>query len=191
MHGLPQRYFYMPNQLWRHKNHLLVIEALKRLKQRGLGVVVASTGKAADARNPGHPADVIEAVRESGLEQEMRFLGMVPYEHVMPLARASLALINPSLFEGWSTTVEEAKALGVPMLLSDIPLHREQAGTGAEYFDPHDADAAAMRIASAWENLPNAEHRQASEVGALAAYGKARQLFGLSFARAVAQMKIS
>jgi glycosyltransferase involved in cell wall biosynthesis len=41
--------------------------------------------------------------------------------------RASTALINPSLFEGWSTTVEEAKSTGTPMILSDLGVHREQA----------------------------------------------------------------
>ena len=40
---------------------------------------------------------------------------------------ASVALLNPSHFEGWSTTVEEARALGVPMLLSDLDVHLEQA----------------------------------------------------------------
>ncbi len=39
----------------------------------------------------------------------------------------STALINPSQFEGWSTTVEEAKSLGVKMLLSDLEVHKEQA----------------------------------------------------------------
>jgi len=189
LHGLPSRYFYMPNQLWRHKNHLLIVEALKLLKQQGLNVVIACTGKAADSRNPGHPQAVIDAVSACGLESELRFLGMVPYEHVMPLARGSLALINPSLFEGWSTTVEEAKALGVPMLLSNIPLHREQAGTNAHYFDPQNADAAAECIASAWKNLPDATHHQAAEGLALLAYGAARKKFSQEFILSVEKLK--
>ena len=57
----------------------------------------------------------------------------------MPLMQASTALLNPSLFEGWSTTVEEARAAGVPMLLSDLPVHREQAGELATYFDRNSA----------------------------------------------------
>jgi glycosyltransferase involved in cell wall biosynthesis len=189
LHGLPKRFFYMPNQLWRHKNHLLVIEALKLLQQRGIKVVVVSTGKAADARNPGYPTSVLNEVRKHGLEDSIRFLGMVPYDHVMPLARASLALINPSLFEGWSTTVEEAKALGVPLLLSDIPLHREQALQGASFFDPHSAESAADGIAAAWANLPDPSHHQACEMDALAAYSSARLEFAHHYASLVAVLK--
>ena len=46
-----------------------------------------------------------------------------------------IALINPSFFEGWSTTVEEAKSLGTKMILSNIKLHLEQA-KNALFFDP-------------------------------------------------------
>jgi hypothetical protein len=38
--------------------------------------------------------------------------------------------------EGWSTTVEEAKSLEGPLILSDIPVHRVQASTVADVFDP-------------------------------------------------------
>ncbi len=61
--------------------------------------------------------------------------------------RACTALINPSLSEGWSTTVEEAKSLGVPMLLSDLRVHREQAGDCAYYFDPEAAGQLASLMA--------------------------------------------
>jgi hypothetical protein len=50
----------------------------------------------------------------------------------------SIAIINPSYFEGWSTTVEEAKILDLKILLSDISVHREQNPEKAEYFSPDD-----------------------------------------------------
>ena len=185
-HDLPERFFYMPNQLWRHKNHWVVIEALRLLKLRGQSVVVACTGKAADSRNPEHPAQVLALAKQYGLENEFRFLGLVPYAHVMPLARATLALINPSLFEGWSTTVEEAKALGVPMLLSDISLHREQTEGLALYFDPHRAEEVAACLADAWIALPDATSRLGTEEQALLQYAQKRLAFAESFAETVA-----
>lgn len=180
-HDLPERFFYMPNQLWRHKNHLIVIEALRLLKQRGESVVVVCTGKAADSRNPEHPARVLALVKQYGLENEFRFLGLVPYEHVMPLARAALALINPSLFEGWSTTVEEAKGLGVPLLLSDIALHREQAGALAQYFDAGRAESVVECIATAWRELGEAQTRALEEMQALETYRQKRLAFAIRF----------
>jgi glycosyltransferase involved in cell wall biosynthesis len=60
---------------------------------------------------------------------------MIPYDDVQALMLSAAALINPSRFEGWSTTVEEAKSLGVEMLLSDINVHREQAEQNALFFE--------------------------------------------------------
>ena len=73
------------------------------------------------------------------MKANFRYLGMIPLDHVYALLRASVALINPSRFEGWSTTVEEAKSFGVPMILSDIDVHREQTGGAARYFGVDDA----------------------------------------------------
>ena len=48
----------------------------------------------------------------------------------------SQSVINPSLFEGWSTTVEESKTLNKQILLSRIPVHIEQDPTNGKYFSP-------------------------------------------------------
>ena len=71
--------------------------------------------------------------------------------------RLSHSMINPSLYEGWSTTVEEAKSLGVPMLLSDIPVHREQAIGKAQFFDPHSVNDMASKLLEAWNEERHAD----------------------------------
>ena len=71
---------------------------------------------------------------------------MIPLDHVYALLRASTALINPSRFEGGSTTVEEAKSFGVPTILSDIDVHREQTNDAARYFGVDDAEALAFPL---------------------------------------------
>lgn len=143
-HGLPPNYVYLPNQYWKHKNHRLVIEALALL--RGSDVVVASTGHGSDPRHPRLYEELQALVKEKGLERQFRFLGMVPYSEVIALMRGATAMLNPSLFEGWSTTVEEARALGTPLLLSDLTVHREQMGNGAEYFPPDSPGALASLL---------------------------------------------
>ena len=134
-YGLPEHFFFMPNQFSQHKNHLLVLQALVLLRERGCRVVVAASGKQMDARNPAYFGQVRSEIARLGLQQEFRLLGLIPYPHLAALMRASVALLNPSLFEGWSTTVEEARSSGTPMLLSDLPVHREQAGDRARFFD--------------------------------------------------------
>ncbi|WLB56991.1 glycosyltransferase family 4 protein [Bradyrhizobium sp. 521_C7_N1_3] len=145
-YGLPPRYFYLPNQFWRHKNHQLVVDALDLLKRRGLDVVVAASGSTLDFREPGRFEAMMQEVKARGLETNFRHLGMIPLDHVYALLRASAALINPSECEGWSTTVEEAKSFGVPMLLSGLEVHREQTEGRARYFGIRDAEALAEHM---------------------------------------------
>jgi glycosyltransferase involved in cell wall biosynthesis len=59
-------------------------------------------------------------------------------------------MLNPSLFEGWSTTVEEAKSLGVRMVISDLSVHREQLGDDAVFFAPDDPRAIADCLERVW-----------------------------------------
>jgi glycosyltransferase involved in cell wall biosynthesis len=133
-YGLPSRFFYLPNQFWRHKNHQVVIDALTILVKSRVDVVVAASGSPDDPREPDYFDRVMRQVKAQALEKNFRYLGMIPLPHVYALLRATTALINPSRFEGWSTTVEEAKSFGVPMILSEIDVHREQAAGAARYF---------------------------------------------------------
>lgn len=149
--GLPERYLYMPNQFWQHKNHLLVIEALTLLKQAGHFIVVAASGKQLDPYRPNHFARVLARIVEADIADQFRLLGLIPYEHVAPLMAGSIALLNPSLFEGWSTTVEEARALQIPMVLSDLAVHHEQVSGIARFFDRTSASSLADALLAVWE----------------------------------------
>jgi glycosyltransferase involved in cell wall biosynthesis len=170
-YGLPPRYFYLPNQFWRHKNHQVVVDALTILKKGGFDVVVAASGSSEESREREYFDDLMREIEGRDLEMSFRYLGMIPLEHVYALLRTSMALINPSRFEGWSTTVEEAKSFGVPMILSDLDVHREQTGGVGRYFgidDPgaladHLSDVAqAAEPAVVRDLLPNLDERVAA-----------------------------
>jgi glycosyltransferase involved in cell wall biosynthesis len=134
---ISEPYFYLPNQFWIHKNHRIVVEALRLLKASDRRVRVLASGQTADYRHPGFYDSFRDAVREAGLADTFILLGLVPRTEVGRLMRHAVAVINPSLYEGRSTTVEEAKSLGKRMILSDIPVHREQAPADGVYFNPH------------------------------------------------------
>ncbi|PAY04494.1 MULTISPECIES: glycosyltransferase family 4 protein [Bradyrhizobium] len=145
-YNLPARYFYLPNQFYRHKNHQLVVDALTILKRRGVDVVVCASGSTEDRREPGYFDLVNSEIQKRGLDTHFRHLGVIPLPHVYALLRACTALLNPSRFEGWSTTVEEAKSFGVPLILSDIDVHREQTAGAARYFGVDDPAALADHL---------------------------------------------
>jgi glycosyltransferase involved in cell wall biosynthesis len=135
--GLRSPFFYLPNQFWKHKNHLIVFEALAILKARGLEPMLVCTGKMDDYRNKEHVNNLKNFLSKKNLN--VKLLGVVPFEVVEFLMQKSLAVINPSLFEGWSTTVEECKSFGKRIILSNIPVHVEQDPPNREYFDPRNA----------------------------------------------------
>jgi glycosyltransferase involved in cell wall biosynthesis len=132
-YGLPDRFFLVSNQFWRHKDHNTVIEALGLLKEKGERPVVACTGSV-DGRDVAYFEGITARIRELGLEEQIRILGFLPRIDQLQLMRRSLAVIQPSLFEGWSTVVEDARSLAKPILLSDFPVHVEQDPPDGYYF---------------------------------------------------------
>lgn len=170
-YGLPERYFICPNQLWKHKNHALVLRALAALAPDE-GAPVVFTGREEDPRDPDYAPSVKALAKELGVEDRARFLGFLPRADQLGLIEGAVAVVQPSLCEGWSTVVEDAKALGRPVLASDIPVHREQLGPGAQLFPPDDPAALAALLrtygqadppAPKW-NYPSAERRFAREL---------------------------
>ena len=131
-------YFHLPNQFWAHKNHGVVLEALACLKAQGRHVQILATGDTHDRRRTDYFSTLMARAADLNVTDTFRVLGRVPYDDLVGLMKASVAVINPSLFEGWSTTVEEAKSMGKAVILSDIPTHREQNPDRGFYFEPHD-----------------------------------------------------
>lgn len=133
-------YFIIPNQFWRHKNHKIIIEALKILRTENKKILILATGKQHDHRHPNYNDELLRLITDNDLSSNFRALGAIPYSDLSALMLHSISMINPSFFEGWSTSVEEAKSLGKHIILSDIPVHREQAPSDAIFFDPCNAE---------------------------------------------------
>lgn len=119
-------FFYIPNQFWKHKNHMMIFEAINELKKDGVEINIVCTGYLGDYRNKTYIDDIRKVVKLNNLEDNIKLLGLVDYEDVFALIKFSKAVINPSLFEGWSSTVEECKSVGKNMILSDLDVHKEQ-----------------------------------------------------------------
>lgn len=152
-YALPERYLILPAQFWAHKDHATVFEALRLLQVGGVDVSLVCTGNTKDYRWPGHFAALSEQLRRGGLDRRVRILGLLPRGQQVQLLRRAAAIVQPSLFEGWSALVEDARALGKRIYLSDIPVHREQEPGDAVFFEPGAAEELADAIGSDWEKL--------------------------------------
>lgn len=175
-YGISGDYFFLPNQFWKHKNHELVIRAL--LAQDNPLQVVA-TGALNDYRGGKH-IDLIKTLLEKDKDKRFNLLGLISRHELNLLMKGAIAVINPSRFEGWSTTVEEAKYQGKRLILSDIPVHHEQNPVDAVYVQCDDVDGmiSAMHTVLAEYNMENEELRaKKAEYN----YRLKRKEFGISY----------
>lgn len=165
-YNLPERFFLCCNQFWLHKNHKILGDALAWVKQQhGLQISLVCTGSDADYRSAGYSPLLKRYWQSLGISDQIRCLGMIPRRDQLQLIRRSLAVVQPSLAEGWSTVVEDARALGKQLFLSDISVHREQAPDGSQIFDPWDAAALGRLLYEGWQQLASGPD-QAAETAA-------------------------
>ncbi len=149
-YGLPKRYFVCANQFWEHKDHATLFRALAIAARSCPDLHLACTGRIVESRN----VDFVEALlREAstiGVLGRLSLLGFLPRSHQLGLMEDSVAVIQPSLFEGWSTVVEDARAVGRPLVLSDLEVHREQAPEGSHFFRKGDHADLSGRLVDLW-----------------------------------------
>jgi glycosyltransferase involved in cell wall biosynthesis len=140
-YALAKKFFLVSNQFWKHKNHILVLKALKDLINRSVNEInfqIVFTGKETDTRDPDFFSSIRLFVETFKLTDYVKFIGFIDRNEQLSLMNNCISVIQPSLFEGWSSVVEDAKSLGKFIIISDTPVHREQATDNMCFFNPHD-----------------------------------------------------
>jgi glycosyltransferase involved in cell wall biosynthesis len=128
---LPGRYFFSVGADYPHKNLRGLLEAYAlfrdRWRERDVpGLVLA--GPSAACRNGIYP--ILET---SEPEEGVLFLGTVSFDQLRVLYQNALALVFPSLYEGFGLTPLEAMAAGTPVIAMHISAVPEVVGDCACY----------------------------------------------------------
>lgn len=76
------------------------------------------------------------SIERQGVGSRVEFLGMIPEERLPALYRGALALILPSLYEGFGLPILEAMSCGTPVVTSNVTAMPEIAGDAAFLVDP-------------------------------------------------------
>lgn len=87
-----------------------------------------------------------------GIRDSVTALGPVAYDALPGVYGSAHAVICPAYAESFSHSVVEAMALGIPVIASDIPTHREVAADAALFFTPHDAAGLASQCRALMED---------------------------------------
>ncbi len=131
------------------KNLSTLLEAFAILKRRGFdGLLKIAGGPGVDTPR------IVETIARLGLEGSVSRLGYVDAAKLPSLYRNARALVSPSLWEGFGLPLLEAMATALPLVASDIPVHREVAEDAAVFVPPRDPEALAHGIERVWSDEP-------------------------------------
>jgi glycosyltransferase involved in cell wall biosynthesis len=136
---LPARFVTYPANLWPHKNHGRLVEALAATADRELDLVLSG-------QTFGRLDSLFELARKVGVAKRLHHIGYLEPEEIPALLRRARALVFPSLFEGFGLPPLEAMACGCPVACSDRGSLPEVVGDAAVRFDPASAREIAFAI---------------------------------------------
>jgi len=119
-------------RLVNHKNIFLLLKAAKFLSSTlDFKLLICGTGPLS--------GQIREFIKQSKLDEQVELCGYVNQETLLRLLRESSLLVSPSLYEGCPNVVLEAMASGCPVVISDIPAHRDILDEkSAIFFNPND-----------------------------------------------------
>jgi glycosyltransferase involved in cell wall biosynthesis len=153
----------MPARLSRKKGHLVLVEALAKLKRNDLCcVMVGDDGRQTTYRN-----NLIELIHECQLDGMVRLL---PQTADMPAAYSLAAVVvAPSVQpEGFGRVPVEAQAMGRPVIASDVGGFRETIVNGLTGLLVPPGDSARLSVALASALDLSTEDRAALAAEAIA-----------------------
>ncbi|MBP2644653.1 MAG: glycosyl transferase group 1 [Firmicutes bacterium] len=141
-YNLPERFVLCSNQFWIHKNHLTLFRAAALLKESGQNIHIVCTGPTDDYRAPAYFTYLCNEIARLHLEDCITILGLIDRHDQIQLLRRCQLVVHPSLFEGLSLIVQECRALGKPLVLSDLDIHKQyRYGTLFNRLDAQDLAA--------------------------------------------------
>ncbi|MCW1843783.1 glycosyltransferase [Prosthecomicrobium hirschii] len=149
-YGVGGKYFMISNQFWIHKRHDVAFRAFHNLTKSVPQVQLVCTGNTHDGRDPSYFPRLIKYLKENNIEDRVKILGLIPKRDQVELMKGSVAVVQPTAFEGGpgGGSVYDAVALGVPTIVSDIPINREIESWIDTYFPLDDAEALCVAMAA-------------------------------------------
>jgi len=115
-----QDFVFYPAQIWPHKNHALLIDALARVRdETGTELPCVLTG-----HDYGYWSVMRDRIAALGLKQ-VRYLGRVGFKQLLWLYRNCRAVLALGMHESSSLPVREGAVFGKVLIALDIPPNRE------------------------------------------------------------------
>lgn len=132
-HSVRKKFLIYPAQIWKHKNHYLLVKALAVFRNRmGFEIPCVLIG-----HDYGHWAMVRQSIDRLKL-QSVFYLGRVDFAELIWLYKHCTAVLALGLHESSSLPVREGASFGKPLICADIPPNVEAAELLRLNLFPHD-----------------------------------------------------
>jgi glycosyltransferase involved in cell wall biosynthesis len=139
-----------------YRNFETLIRALPLLRQLlpNRAVRLFLTCKLSAGENPGAycPEAAAKLVKELCVDEMVVELGVVPYGHLHHIYRRADVYVTPAYTETFAHPLVEAMASGLPVVASDLPVHREICSDAAAYFPRFSAEELARGVVKVVES---------------------------------------
>ncbi len=149
-----------------YRNFETLIRALPLLRRsvKDRPVRLFLTCKLIPGENPGayNPQVAARTVKEAGVEEMVVELGAIPYRQLHQLYRRCHVYVTPAYAETFAHPLVEAMASGLPVVASDIAVHREICAEAAAYFERFSSEALARCVTGVVESAEIAERMSAA-----------------------------
>jgi glycosyltransferase involved in cell wall biosynthesis len=121
------RYFIICNQFWRHKNHLPVLKVFEKYIKRGGVNNLILTGDIDFVKDHNYIKKTKVLLKKKIFVNRVFYTGNIEKKYQIELLKHSIALIQPSSFEGGpgAGAINEAIALNLPIIASNIIVNKE------------------------------------------------------------------
>jgi glycosyltransferase involved in cell wall biosynthesis len=133
-----------------YRNFETLIRALPLIRRKlaPRPVRLFLTCKLAPGANPGayRTEQAAALVRELKLSEEVVELDSVPYSLLHHVYRSADIYVTPAYAESFAHPLVEAMSSGLPVVASDLPVHREICGEAGVYFQRFSPEELAQRI---------------------------------------------
>jgi glycosyltransferase involved in cell wall biosynthesis len=145
--GAPSGYVLYAGGISPHKNVTGLVDAYAAVLQRMPDAPsLVLVGTLEGEMFASSAAEVRQRIARQGLDGRVLLPGFVPDETLARLYAGATVVVNPSLGEGFGLPAVEAAACGAPLVLSDLPAHRESLGDAAVYVRAGDTSALASTL---------------------------------------------
>ena len=145
--GIGKDYFLYVGTIQPRKNLVRLIEGFSKANLKHYDLVIAGS--------PGWLyGDIYEAPKKFGVDLNVKFVDYIPSKDLPTLYSGALALLFPSLYEGFGLPILEAFACSCPVVTSKVTATVEVASNAAILVDPFKVEEitrAISRIASSQE----------------------------------------